>query len=68
MTARRGDTRVLTVNSRNGHGTHVAGTAAATANNGLGIAGVAFNSPLAICKLDGAVDDLAPAGRDPQTA
>jgi len=34
----------------NGHGTHVAGTAAAGANNGRGIAGVAFNSPLAICK------------------
>lgn len=34
----------------NGHGTHVAGTAAAFANNGRGIAGVAFNSPLAICK------------------
>ena len=33
-----------------GHGTHVAGTAAAKANNGRGIAGVAFNSPLAICK------------------
>ena len=39
----------------NGHGTHVAGIAAARANNGLGIAGVAFNSPLAICKaLNGA--------------
>jgi thermitase len=34
----------------NGHGTHVAGIAAARANNALGIAGVAFNSPLAICK------------------
>ncbi len=34
----------------NGHGTHVAGTAGAIANNGRGVAGVAFNSPLAICK------------------
>jgi len=34
----------------NGHGTHVAGTIAAKANNGKGVAGVAFNSPLAICK------------------
>lgn len=34
----------------NGHGTHIAGTAAATADNGRGGAGVAFNSPLAICK------------------
>ena len=33
-----------------GHGTHVAGTAAARANNARGIAGVAFNSPLAVCK------------------
>ena len=34
----------------NGHGTHVAAIAAARANDGFGIAGVAFNSPLLICK------------------
>jgi len=34
----------------NGHGTHVAGTALAIANNGRGVAGVSFNSPLASCK------------------
>jgi thermitase len=32
------------------HGTHVAGTIAAKANNATGVAGVAFNSTLAICR------------------
>jgi thermitase len=33
-----------------GHGTKVAGILGARANNGIGVAGVAFNSPLAICR------------------
>ena len=33
-----------------GHGTQVAGILGARANNGIGVAGVAFNSPLAICR------------------
>lgn len=37
----------------NGHGTHTAGLLAARANNGVGVAGVAFNSPLSICKAEG---------------
>jgi thermitase len=37
-------------NDDNDHGSHVAGTIAAIANNGKGVAGVAFNSQLAICK------------------
>jgi thermitase len=32
------------------HGTHVAGTVAAKANNATGVAGVAFNASLAICR------------------
>jgi thermitase len=48
----------------NGHGTHVAGTIAAKANNGIGVAGVAFNADLVVCKaLDefgsGTVADVA---------
>jgi thermitase len=34
----------------NMHGTHVAGTIAAKANNATGVAGVAFNASFAICK------------------
>jgi thermitase len=34
----------------NDHGTHVSGTIAAVANNGIGVAGVAFNSTLSHCK------------------
>ena len=37
----------------NGHGTHVAGTITANANNGRASTGVAFNSPLSICKALG---------------
>jgi subtilisin family serine protease len=34
----------------NDHGSHVSGTIAAIANNGIGVAGVAFNARLAHCK------------------
>src|SRR4051794_6454716 len=34
----------------NGHGSHVSGTISANTNNGQGVAGVAFNSPIVMCK------------------
>ena len=37
----------------NGHGTHVAGTISANANNGIGVTGVSFDSPLAVCRALG---------------
>ncbi|CAA9348202.1 MAG: hypothetical protein AVDCRST_MAG40-2747, partial [uncultured Gemmatimonadaceae bacterium] len=47
----------------NDHGTHVAGTIAGIANNGKGVAGVAFNSPLSICKaLSGPLGQGSTAG------
>lgn len=40
----------------NGHGTHVAGTIGALANNGVGVAGVAFASPLIVCRALGGAE------------
>src|SRR3954452_12431686 len=48
--ARDGSVTEGTCADDEGHGTHVAGTIGALANNGRGIAGVAFASPLIICK------------------
>lgn len=39
-----------TCEDRAGHGTYTSGEVAAKANNGIGIAGVAFNSKLAVCR------------------
>jgi thermitase len=34
----------------NGHGSHVSGTISANTNNATGVSGVAFNSPIVMCK------------------
>jgi subtilisin family serine protease len=39
-----------------GHGTHVAGTIGALANNRVGVAGVAFDAPLIVCRALGGPD------------
>jgi thermitase len=46
----------------NDHGTHVAGTIAAKANNSVGVAGVSYNSNLAICRALNAVGSGTTAG------
>jgi thermitase len=46
----------------NDHGTHVAGTIAAKANNAVGVAGVSYNSNLAICKALNAAGSGSTAG------
>jgi thermitase len=48
-----GSIQVGSCTDDNSHGTHVAGTISGNANNGRGVAGVAFNSPLAICRALG---------------
>jgi thermitase len=48
-----GTIEVGTCADDNDHGTHVAGTIAGKANNGIGVAGVAFNADLVICKALG---------------
>jgi len=60
-----GSIQVGSCTDDNDHGTHVAGTITANTNNGVGVAGVAFNSPLVICRAlggplgTGATSDVA---------
>ncbi len=51
-----------TCTDQNDHGTHVAGTIGATANNGVGVAGVSFNSQFAICRALNALGSGTTAG------
>jgi len=44
-----------------GHGTHVAGILGAVADNGIGVTGVAFNSPLLVCRALGGSDQTGRA-------
>ena len=60
-----GSIQVGSCTDDNDHGTHVAGTITANTNNSVGVAGVAFNSPLVICRAlggplgTGATSDVA---------
>ena len=63
-TADGGDTNVMGTNP---HGTHCAGIAAATGDNGVGIAGIAYGASIMPIKvfpdgIDGAYDDAISAG------
>jgi thermitase len=49
-TAVNGTIKAGACDDDNDHGTHVAGTVGALANNGVGIAGVSFASKLIVCK------------------
>ena len=51
-----------TCTDQNDHGTHVAGTIGATANNGVGVAGVSFHSQFAICRALNALGSGTTAG------
>ncbi len=53
IVANKNFTRSRTVDDKYGHGTHVAGIAAAITNNGIGVAGVGYNSSLMNVKVLG---------------
>ena len=53
IVANKNFTSSRSVDDKFGHGTHVAGIAAAVPNNGLGVAGIAFNSSLMNVKVLG---------------